>query len=123
MTKALALIAVATSALTLAACGGGTDADDGQGAQVLNEPDVRWTEQQILDALHEQNVRYGDEIESGADDCWVAVIMLTQEEVELYTSAGDTVVTTPDGTAGVKVTGASDPNCLAKVETGMGSLK
>jgi hypothetical protein len=43
--------------------------------------------------------------------CTAAVVMTTANGVETYRSAGDTVATNPDGTAGVKVTAAETQTC------------
>lgn len=57
-----------------------------------------------------------------ASGCEAAVVMTTKATVDLYSDAGDTVVTNPDGTAGVKVVGASD-SCLKELQAGLSSLK
>lgn len=57
-----------------------------------------------------------------ATGCEVSVVMTNRATVDLYSGAGDTVVTNADGTAGVK-TGGGDPGCLRELERGLASLK
>jgi hypothetical protein len=49
---------------------------------------------------------------TGPAGCDVAEIFNTQQEIDLYRSAGDTVVTDPTGTIGAKVI---DPGCVGPV--------
>jgi hypothetical protein len=56
-----------------------------------------------------------------ASGCDVSVVLTSGQEVELYAGAGDTVVTNPDGSAGVKTSG-DEPDCLAELQRGLSKL-
>lgn len=56
-----------------------------------------------------------------ASGCTASVVMTNAATVNLYAGAGDTVVTNPDGTAGVKTVG-SDRRCLLELQRGLASL-
>jgi len=122
-------VLLATTVL-LAGCGGDNDT-----AATGDKPTIRnaspWTEQQIIDALDLQHepidgpkrpARPGDLGMETVSGCSVSVLMTDKASVDLYAGAGDTVVTNPAGTAGVKTSG-DEPACLAELERGLATLK
>jgi hypothetical protein len=56
-------------------------------------------------------------------ECTAAVVMVSANSVETYRSAGDTVATNPDGTAGVKVTAAELQTCLQRFTEALSAVK
>lgn len=80
-----------------------------------------WTEADVMNAAglttEDGGITY--QTKSG---CSVAVVLNTAAEVNLYASAGDTVVTNPSRTAGLKVVGAS-PACIAELRGALAKLK
>ena len=56
----------------------------------------------------------------GGTTCSVSVILSDAAEVDLYSSAGDSVITTPDRTAGVKM--FDDPECMMFVDETLASM-
>jgi hypothetical protein len=57
-----------------------------------------------------------------ASGCEIAVLLKTRAEVSLYRSAGDTVITNSDGTAGVKLIEATDA-CRSELRRRLGALR
>ena len=126
--------AAVVAAVVLAGCGG-SDAADTEGTIRNGQPDP-WTEQQVIDALGllSQPVEVtkdgdlvpmrpaepGDVGMETRHGCVVDAVLTSAEEVDLYSGAGDTVVTNPDGTAGVKT--SNDPGCLAALEADLAKL-
>ncbi|MBA0126296.1 hypothetical protein H0B56_12160 [Haloechinothrix sp. YIM 98757] len=119
MRRAL-ITASALAALAVAGCSSDEPADtdstgDTNPAPATSEAPEPWTEEQIATHLDltptetEGSYTYGDA-------CQIPVIMTTPQEVELYAEAGDTVATTPDGTAGVKIVGDCEPDVSAQLE-------
>lgn len=80
-----------------------------------------WTEQQVIQAAGLHLDAHGISYQSAHCD-QVAQILNTRQEVQLYSGAGDTVVTNADGTAGVKVVGG-DAVCRGELERGLATLK
>lgn len=61
--------------------------------------------------------------EVGYAPCTVPVILGSADEVELYREAGDDVITTPDGDAGVKITGPEyKAECLRAAEQALADV-
>ncbi|HUR86331.1 MAG TPA: hypothetical protein VMY78_13400 [Solirubrobacteraceae bacterium] len=112
--------ALVSTALLVAGCGGESESSNSK-PTIRNADPARWTEQQVIDAagLSTTNNGISYATESG---CRVAVILTSASAVEVYAGAGDTVVTNPDGTAGVKTSGA-DRQCLAELERGLAALR
>jgi hypothetical protein len=108
MRRSLAAIPVLL-VLVLAGCsedgsGGGSASTDGA---ILNAPE--FSQQEIIQAAGlttEDGISY-----TSPDGCQVAVILDSPNAVNTYASAGDTVVTNPSASAGVKVVGGP-PGCL-----------
>ena len=68
--------------------------------------------------LRRRDTGTGFETRSG---CRVAVVMTDAPTVDRYVEAGDVVVTNPDGTAGVKMSG-DDPECPYELDKGLAKL-
>jgi len=101
---------------------GSSDGPQADKPTIRNNPGPdKWTEAQVVEAagLTTEDGGLSYETKSG---CSVAVVMTNARTVEVYAGAGDTVVTNPDGTAGLK-TGGSDQKCLAELQRGMATLK
>lgn len=108
-------------ALLVAGCGKGDNAgssDDSARPTIRNAP--QWTEQDIIKAADLTPNDGGLSYRSPACD-QIAVILTSAAQVNTYAGAGNTVVTNPDGNAGVKVIGA-DAACLAELERGLAKL-
>ena len=109
------------AAVLLAGCGSDAmpDANSTPGPTIRNASP--WTEAQVMQAAglttDDDGLSY-----STASGCSVSVVMTDAATVELYAGAGDTVVTNPAGTAGVKTSG-DEPECLAELERGLAALK
>lgn len=128
--------AIALAALVLASCGGGgQDAQPVQeGPAVLNPPDTsqEWAVEDVVQALDlgpdpaqvdlDRDLGIESEANTTPSGCMVDVVMTSAQEIDTYASAGDTVVTNPDATAGVKVTASDDPGCLGELEQGLEAL-
>jgi hypothetical protein len=97
------------AAVCLAGCGTTSTASN-------TEP---WTEQQVTEAAGLTSDSDGLSWQTPTG-CSVAVIMKSQAEVDTYTSAGDSVATNPDGTAGVKFDG--DPACGRELTAALSKL-
>ncbi len=117
---AILTTALLTASVLLGGCGGGNNGSDSDDPKPTIRNASPWTEQQVIAAagLTTDN---GLSYESAACD-QVAVILTSKNAVDTYAEAGDTVVTNPDGTAGVKVIGA-DAACLADLERGLAGLE
>lgn len=94
-------------ALTLTGCGGGDDS-----AQVRNAPS--YSEEQVVEALDLTTKDNGISYQTRSG-CEIAVVLISKNAVDTYAGAGDTVVTTEDGEAGVKVISPSS-KCLRDLE-------
>lgn len=113
MLKASLLLVV----LLIVGCGSGS----GDASKSAPAASRAWTEQQVIAAAGLTTRDNGITYQSARCD-QVAQILNTRQEVELYSGAGDTVVTNPAGTAGVKVVGA-DAACMAELKRGLATLK
>lgn len=117
------LVLLLVAAVALGGCGddpGPVSAD--APVQTIRNPSP-WTDEQIADAL---NLRKSSSSVIGRDTspsgCTVFAILNSKEAVDMYSGAGDTVVTNPDGTAGVKAEG-DKPECLEEFGRGLRSLR
>lgn len=118
------LLSLAATAALIAGCGGSDDpGNDSGGAKA--KPTIRnaapWTEQQVMDAAgltsDDDGLSY-----STSSGCNVSVVLTSKQAVDLYADAGSTVVTNPEGTAGVKTSG-DEPDCLAELQRGLSKLR
>ena len=111
-------MAIVVVALALAGCGRDDEA-------TTDKPTIRnadrWSEQDVIEAAG-LTANDGGLSYTTTSGCDVSVVMTNAATVNLYSSAGDTVVTNPDGTAGVKTSG-DEPACLAELERGLAALK
>lgn len=112
-------------ALALVAIGCGGDSDESgdppatnSGGAILNAP--QYSAQDVIDAARLSTNDSGLSYTS-PEGCQVAVILDSANAVNTYASAGDTVVTNPSGTAGVKVVG-STPECLQSLAEDLQAL-
>jgi len=106
--------------LAIAGCSdsqSGTDSSVSSGA-VLNAPEYSAGE---IIAAAKLTTNDGGLSYTSPDGCQVAVILDSQSAVDTYAMAGDTVVTNPSGTAGVKVVG-STPACLESLAKDLETL-
>lgn len=106
--------------LLLAACGGASESDNDK-PTIRNASPSPWTEAQVMRAAGLTTDDNGITYQT-ASGCTASVVLTSRNAVDLYAGAGDTVVTNPDGTAGVK-TSADEPQCLAEFERGLAKLK
>lgn len=79
-----------------------------------------WTEADVLRAAGLTTQDGGISFQT-ASGCEVAVLLNTPAEVKLYASAGDTVVTNPSRTAGVKLI-SDTPACVGELRSGLAHL-
>jgi hypothetical protein len=108
MWKTACAVLVATA---VAGCGGGEKAATSPPASAAS-PRV-WDESQVLRLAGIEAVDDGLSYRLKAHpDCTAAVVMTTAAGVRTHASAGDTVATNPDGSAGVKVVAAEAATCL-----------
>jgi hypothetical protein len=101
--------------LALAGC---SESDSGTDGAILNPP--AYTEQEIAEAAllsSKDGISY---VSPGG--CQVAVILDSPQEVQLYADAGDTVVTNPSGTVGLKIVGGP-PGCLEAMAQNLKALE
>lgn len=119
------LLLSAITATLLAGCGGSESAEPKSAAQDTNAPTIRnaprWDEQQVISAAGLVTDDGGINYHTNACD-QIAVVLTSKNAVDLYAGAGDTVVTNPDGTAGVKVISA-DKTCLSELQRNLAQLK
>lgn len=116
-------VAVAGVLIAVAGCGGGdsggtsTSGGSGSSAKVSRAAP---TEQQIIDGLKLTTDDNGLTYKS-PEGCEVAQVMSGAGTVETYRSAGDTVATNRDGTAGVKLV-AQPASCVADLSRKLDAL-
>jgi hypothetical protein len=103
-------------ALCLVGCSDGESGTDGA---ILNPP--AYTQQEIADAALLTSQDGGISYVSPGG-CQVAVILDSPEAVQLYVDAGDTVVTNPAGTVGLKIVGGP-PGCLEAMAQNLKALE
>lgn len=123
MRNPIHLTVLVATILLIGGCGGNdTPASQSAKPTIRNaEPEEHWTEQQVMDAAGLTTEDGGITYQT-ASGCSASVVLTNKSAVEVYAGAGDTVVTNPAGTAGVK-TSANEPGCLAEFERGLAALK
>ena len=93
--------------------------DRGDPAEVIrNAPE--YTEQEVT-AAASLTSKDGGISYTNPEGCEVAVVLTSPDEIDLYASAGDTVVTNSSGTAGVKLVNAS-PECQDAIAKSLRAL-
>ena len=109
MWKAAVLLVLAVA---VAGCGSGNDSGSSETSTAA--PVVRsWDESQVLRLAGIEKAANRISYRLAAHpSCTAAVVMVTAGQVQTYASAGDSVATNPDGTAGVKVTAAERATCM-----------
>lgn len=112
------LLAAATAVLLFAGCG---SSDDTSTAKPTIRNPAPWTEAQVMQAagLTTDNDGLSYKTSSG---CTASVVLTSKQAVDVYAGAGDTVVTNPAGTAGVKTSG-DEPDCLTEFQRGLAGLE
>lgn len=98
--RGLALVAVAVLAAATASCIGGCGSGGGTTSTTAEAPSEATI---IREAGFTTEISYGVPEITGPGRCRVIVVLNSPQEIDLYRSAGDTVVTDPTGTVGAKV--------------------
>lgn len=80
-----------------------------------------YSEQEVISALHLSSTDGGITYKTPSG-CEAAVVLDSSEEVDLYGGAGDSLVTNPDGTVGVKVSSDLSAACRAEMEKALAGL-
>ena len=100
--------------MTLVGCGGSEKTQS-----VVHNQD-KWTEQQVVDVAGLAISEGGNSYTTPLCD-QIAVVLLGKNSVDLYVSAGDTIITNPDGTVGIKAIGPSQ-QCIDSLKRDLGQL-
>lgn len=100
-------------------CGGSEASGDEASKPAAREKPAaptRFDASEIANYLHLKNDTY---TAPNGQQCDVAVVLTSADEVEMYADAGDAVAMNPSGTAGVKVVDPESATCLRLLTTAL----
>lgn len=97
-----------------------------QGAGYNKPAAAKYTQEQVAAALGLHRPEPGlSSWQDHSQQCVASVILLDRKQIKLYANAGDTVVTNPSGTVGVKVgayAGVDKRMCFDRFEAALAKL-